>query len=274
MRIVSWNIENLLPELAQLSDVFVRLGEPDVLCLQEVRVRASDHAAIESLERALPSHRACASLNRDSKNAPFRGGRAYGVVTYVSRALGRVEMEVPEWDLEGRCVLTRVAGLSIGNVYAVNGTGKAYWDHERRRFDGDRHAFKRRFQRRVLEEATGLAARGPVVFAGDWNVSQTKLDTYPRLRTEPPHVRARAEFRDLVEAAGLVDVYRHLFPKDRAYTWFHRRAEKVGRLDAARVDFMLVSKDLLERVVRVAILGDSGFRVRTDHAPLVLELSR
>jgi exodeoxyribonuclease III len=273
VRIISWNIENLLPELGQLSDVFVRLGEPDVLCLQEVRIPATDHRAIASLERALPGYRAYASLNRDARNATFRGGRAYGVVTYVSEALGRVEAQIPGWDLEGRFVLTRVANLSIGNVYAVNGTGKPYWDHEQSRFDGDRHAFKRRFQRRVLEEGRRLAALGSVVLAGDWNVSQTKLDTYPRLRNEPPHVRARAEFQDLVEAAGLVDVHRHLFPKERAYSWFNRRAEKLGRLDAARVDFMLVSKNLLECVDRVAILGDPGFRIRTDHAPVILDLS-
>jgi len=270
-RIVSWNVDNLLPELEQ-PELCVRLGRPDVLCLQEVRIRASDREAIASLARALPGYRAYASLNRDAHNATFRGGRANGVLTYVRETLGAVDTERYDWDLEGRFVFTRVAGVWIGNVYAVNGTGRPYWDAELGRYAGDRHAFKRRFQRCVLEEARRLAAKGPVVLAGDWNISQAAIDTYPRLRIAPPHARARAEFRKLVEAAGFIDVYRHFFPGERTYTWFHRRAERAGRLDAARVDFMLVSKDLLPRVKAASILDDRGFRMRTEHAPVALDL--
>jgi exonuclease III len=49
MRLVSWNIENLVPWLsdaaafrAQLS----ALGDPDVVCLQEIRLRPGDGALI------------------------------------------------------------------------------------------------------------------------------------------------------------------------------------------------------------------------------------
>ena len=38
-----------------------------------------------------------------------------------------------------------------------------------------------------------LQKEGAVIMAGDWNVSRTAQDTEPRLRTEEPHARARAE---------------------------------------------------------------------------------
>jgi exodeoxyribonuclease-3 len=108
--------------------------------------------------------------------------------------------------------------------------------------------------------------------AGDWNVSQTKLDTYPRLRTEPPHARARAEFDEHRAAAGMIDVFRQRFPEERAYTWFNRRS-RAGRLDAARVDFVLVAEELLPRVILATILGTPSDREGSDHAPVVVELA-
>ena len=87
MRIAAWNIENLAPWLAEghlpLTAVCARLGAPDVLCLQEVRIRPQDDALIQRMRDALPGYRCHWSLNRDARNGTFRGGRTYGVATYV-----------------------------------------------------------------------------------------------------------------------------------------------------------------------------------------------
>ena len=91
--------------------------------------------------------------------------------------------EVPPWDLEGRVVVVRKPGLAIVNVYAVNGTAKPYFD-ETGRVAGDRHQLKRRFQTSVMDLGRELRRDGGVIMAGDWNVSRTAQDTYPRLRTE------------------------------------------------------------------------------------------
>jgi exodeoxyribonuclease III len=268
MRIVSWNIESLASRIADVSRLIEQLDHPDVLCFQEARVRASDTELIETMLGAAPGYVCHYSLNRDLRNATFRGGRAHGVITYVSERLKPSRMEVPAWDLEGRLVASHCSDLTIGNVYAVNGTSKPYFDHESGRFSGDRHAFKRHFQKRVFEWAQ---TQKHLLLAGDWNVSRAKLDTYPRLRTEEPHARAREEFNALLARSMLVDAYRLQHPVERGYSWFNPRA-RGKRLHAARVDFILVSRDLLPRVRRTAILDDPGLRLTTDHAPVVLEL--
>jgi exodeoxyribonuclease III len=95
------------------------LGAPEVLCLQELRIREGDGPAISALEQALPGYHCHYSLPRDPRNVTFRGGRMYGVATFVQ---GNWWAEVPEWDREGRVVIVRTHGLAIVNVYAVNGT--------------------------------------------------------------------------------------------------------------------------------------------------------
>jgi exodeoxyribonuclease III len=252
--------------------------KPDALLLQEVRVRGSDAPLIAEMTKAAGADFTCHySLNRDPKNVTFRGGRMYGVVTYIRSSLGRstCESEVPEWDREGRIVFTHLENprVTIGNVYAVNGTDKVYWDHDLGRAEGDRHAFKRRFQAQLLERARELRVneKRHVIVAGDWNVSRTKLDTYPRLRTEEPHSLARSELEKHLALSGMVDIYRHLHPNERAYTWFNRLA-RGKTLDAARVDYVLVGQETIPRVKEASILADPKDRPGSDHAPIVIEL--
>jgi exodeoxyribonuclease-3 len=262
LKVVSWNIENAARQLAALPAAAEALGTPDVLCLQELRIRAHDEAAVRALETALPGYRCHHSLPRDPRNVTFRGGRMYGVATFVR---GRWRGEVPEWDLEGRVVVVRRRGLAVVNVYAVNGIAKPWLDAAGC-VAGDRHAFKRRFQANVIDLGRGLRAHGGVIMAGDWNVSRSARDTHPRLRTEEPHARARAELDAHIERAGFVDVWRERHPDERAYTWFNRRAR---RLDAARVDYILVSDDLAPRVRSAEILDLFS---SSDHAPVAVEL--
>jgi len=263
MKLVSWNVENVLRCLPALREITKGLGQPDVLCLQELRIRRQDEDAIRMLEGGLPGYQCHYSLARDPRNVTFRGGRMYGVATYSH---GRWRAEVPSWDREGRVVVLRRRGLSVINVYAVNGTAKPYFD-EAGGVQGDRHEYKRRFQAAVMDLGRALNRAGGVMIAGDWNVCRGVLDTHPRLRTETPHSRARAELNDRLTADGFVDIWRERHPDERAYTWFNPRART---LDAARVDYILVSKNIVSRVRAADILGLLPW---SDHAPVRLELA-
>ena len=262
MKVISWNVENALRCVPALPTIVEELGRPEVLCLQEVRIRERDAQAISALQSALPGYRCHYSLPRDLRNVTFRGGRMYGVATFVQ---GRWRAEVPKWDLEGRVVVIRRRGLAVVNVYAVNGTSKPYFD-DAGRIAGDRHELKRRFQSSVMEFGRELRTEGDVIMAGDWNVSRTAQDTHPRLRTEEPYARARAEFNARMVEAGFVDIWRERHPTERAYTWFNRRARG---LDAARVDYILVSSELAFRIRAADILDLLPW---SDHAPVVVEL--
>jgi len=262
LRLVSWNVENALRCLPALPAIVEQLGSPDVFCLQELRIRERDAEALAALKDALPGYRCHHSLPRDPRNVTFRGGRMYGVATFVR---GRWRGEVPDWDREGRVVVVRRRGLAVVNVYAVNGTAKPYLD-DAGRIAGDRHAFKRRFQSSVMDLGRALRSEGGAILAGDWNVSLTARDTHPRLRTEEPHAQARAELAARMGAEGFVDIWRERHPGTRAYTWFNDRARG---LDAARVDYVLVSSDLVPRVRSAEILDRLQW---SDHAPVAVEL--
>jgi exodeoxyribonuclease-3 len=208
--------------------------EADIVCVQEARAFAHELPT-------LPGFACAHSLNAK---------RRYGVVTYAKSGIARRF----DWDEEGRVLLLETDELALFNVYAVNGTTP------------ERHAFKRAFLERLRDEAHRVAK--PLILAGDWNVSRSRIDVHPRLRTEPLHALARAQMNDsFIPELGLVDVFRELHPTERAYTWFARSRT----LDAARVDYFLISRSLLPRVLEARVLED---RRGSDHAPLTLRLRR
>jgi exodeoxyribonuclease III len=293
LHIVSWNIENLVPALGlrdasparrgrplrrklvpSLLEMAAQLGSPDVLCLQEIRVRAQDPEVVAAMHAALPGYVCHATLPSDRHNVRFRGGRAYGVATYVRETLAHELVPAPHWDREGRvsALVLPGHGLFLANVYAVNGTDRPHYDADSGQADGDRHAFKRRFQADLLQYLRPHAGRHELVLMGDWNISRTAQDTHPRLRTELPHALARAMFNDtFMPALDLADAFREHHPEAHAYTWFNRLTP-AGRLDAARVDFALVSRALVQRVAEASILDDPLMRFHSDHAPVRLRL--
>jgi exodeoxyribonuclease III len=294
LRFVSWNIDGAERTLGaaesapararpsaavriSLEELHRRLDEPDVLLLQEIRIRSSDTALIAKLERALPGYVCGHSLCRDSINVRFRGGRAYGVASFVRKGLKPRWLERPSWDYEGRLVAFELprCNLFVANVYAVNGTDKPYFDPGSGAPKRDRHAFKQFVQDRLLDDFRAARKRGlDLILAGDWNVSRAAIDTHPRLRTEAPHATARARLNDVfIPALELDDVFRTRNPSQRAYTWFNRVAARYGRLDAARVDYALVSRSLLPRVQTATIRQDLALVLGSDHAPLTISLA-
>jgi len=263
MRLVSWNIENATRCMGALPAIVADLGTPDVLCLQELRIGPQDGDAIHSLQRALPGYQCHYALANDPRNVTFRGGRMYGVATF---ARGRWRPEATPWDLEGRVIAIRKRGIAVVNVYAVNGTAKPYYD-ETGAVAGNRHDLKRRFQSRIMDLGRALRRDGGVIMAGDWNVSRTAQDTHPRLRTEEPHAQARAELNARIVADGFVDIWRARHEPERRYTWFKRGSRT---LDAARVDYILVSDDLASAVRSAEILE---LLPHSDHAPIMVDLA-
>jgi exodeoxyribonuclease-3 len=288
LRFISWNIDDLLPALgrdsakararparAHLFEIMEQLSWPDLLCLQEVRVRPRDSMNLEAMRTALPGYVCHFALCDDPQNGRFRGGRSYGVATYVREQLAATPLPRPTWDHEGRVIalILPETSLMVVNVYAVNGSDRPHYDHQLGRIAGDRHAFKRRFQADLIAYVRSQCEQRALVLLGDWNVSRSALDTWPRLRSEAPHALARAMFNDtLMPALDVVDAFRERHPEERAYTWFNRRAPP-GALDAARVDFALVSRQLLPAVQRAAMLQEPNQRFHSDHAPVELVLA-
>jgi exodeoxyribonuclease-3 len=275
LTIWSWNVENL-PRFLSHSTLIEHAREsgttPDILCCQEVRIRPHDAEAVAAMRAAVPGYDCHSSLANDARNARYRGGRAYGVATWLRESLA-ARHEVIEWDREGRVAVSVLPTLRlvVFNVYGVNGTSRPYFDPTDGHVDGTRHDWKQRFNRQLAAAAASWRERAHrLVLIGDWNISRERIDAFPRLRTWGPHAQARAQLNDeIMPSLDLVDIFRARNPTTRAYTWFNRWAKA---LDAARVDYALVSGAIVDNVANVEIGPRPARDGISDHAPFWVRL--
>jgi exodeoxyribonuclease-3 len=166
--------------------------------------------------------------------------------------------------VEARWVEATVAGVRVASVYVPNG----------REVGSDSFVAKLGFLDALAAHAAGLAA-GPAVVGGDFNVCPTDLDVYdPVAFVGDTHVTApeRERFAALL-AAGTVDAFRALHPDEPGFTWWDYRQGHFHRKMGLRIDALLLSPPLAERLQSCGI--DRNFRKGpkpSDHAPLLADL--
>ena len=124
LHVVSWNVENLarhLDEEGKLAEIARSFGSPDVLCLQELKLRPADTVLLEHAKRALPGYDFACSLANDPKNAGFRGGRVYGVGTWVKSEIDATILDrFLRSNHDARELMDRARGYDVNRIRFQN----------------------------------------------------------------------------------------------------------------------------------------------------------
>jgi exodeoxyribonuclease-3 len=169
-----------------------------------------------------------------------------------------------------RLLAAEVDGVVCATVYVPNGKSVGHPDFPRKLAWLD-------------ALAAHLAARHrpeqPLVLGGDFNVCPGPLDSWDEaaLRGQIFHTEAeRARFAALLDW-GLADVFRARHPDTQAFSWWDYRGGAFHRRQGLRIDFLLATRALLDRVAAVEI--DRDFRKKhdgltpSDHAPVWMDLA-
>jgi exodeoxyribonuclease III len=255
LKIVTWNVNSLkarLPRVLELLDTH----QPDVVCLQETK---SAPEAFPHAELAEAGYHA----------ADHCGGRWAGVAILApsSAPLTDVACGLPGElaEDEARWVEATVDGIRVASVYVPNG----------REVDTEPFVQKLAFLEVMADRVAAVGDR-PLIVAGDVNVCLTDLDVHSPGLVGTTHIteQERSRMRAVLDA-GLVDAFRQLHPEERGYTWWDYRAGHFHKGIGLRLDLIMLSPDLAERLETCGI--DRDFRKGpkpSDHAPLLVELSR
>jgi exodeoxyribonuclease-3 len=244
MKIATWNVNGIRAREAQFHS-WMRSDAPEVVCLQEIK--AGPHQIPPLL------------CEMEDYWCYWHGAGGYsGVGLHVSKRFSpeRPSFLHPPFDHETRIVEAKIAGTTYVSVYVPNG-GKD--------FDA-----KMRFLNSILGYVRDKHKQGEqVVICGDMNVALTDLDVHPKER-KPRAIGQLPEERELLQKildAGVVDVQRSLHPDDdQIFTWWPPWRNMRQRNIGWRLDYVLASKPLAERISECVVLRDVG---TSDHAPVV-----
>lgn len=163
---------------------------------------------------------------------------------------------------------TKLGNVSILNTYSVNvRTGDTT-------LDNCRLAEREEYDSHMLGMATDImAGAGPnLLIMGDFNVVHELQDVY-KSNWEPytagMTASERGSFNKLLSQLDLTDSYRHLNPDAEEYSYWSYRGQAREYNRGWRIDYALVSKELLPFVERAEILTEVK---GSDHAPILIEI--
>jgi exodeoxyribonuclease-3 len=257
MKIATFNINNVnrrLPNLLQ----WLKAARPDIACLQELKAGDAEFP-VDALRKA-------------GYRAVWRGQKTWNGVAILARGkepiLTRTALPGDAGDPQSRYIEAAIDGVLVGCIYLPNGNPQP----------GPKFDYKLAWFKRLQGHARKLLREQmPVVLAGDYNVAPTELDIYPTTSWDDDALvqpASRAAYARLVKQ-GWTDVLRALHPDERIYTFWHYMRNRWQRNAGLRLDHILLSPILAERLQDAGV--DREMRGRadaSDHAPVWVRLKR
>jgi len=253
MDIITWNINGLQSSVAHGFMDFLAKEKPDILCLQEVKVSADKQT--KDLQM----------IGKYKSYWSFAGRPGYsGVTIYTKTEPKKVDygFGLKRFDGEGRFVTAQYRDFDLWAIY---------FPHSSR--DLSRLDFKLDFCQYVYDRLKKRDKKRSLILCGDINIAHKPIDlANPKQNEKNPGFRPEERtWMDKYLDFGLVDVFRHLYPDTQKFTWWSNMRDVRARDIGWRIDYFLVTKDLLPKVKNVEIMTSV---LGSDHCPVKLVLKR
>jgi len=265
MRLATWNVNSIRTRHGRVVDWLVN-ADVDVLAMQEIKCKP-EQFPLEPFEAA-------------GYDVVLHGLSQWNGVAIASR-LPMTDVQIgfagqPGFEkgyegadapLEARAIGATVGDVRVWSLYVPNG----------RALDDPHMDYKLRFLRALADDSARWQAENPgaaLALTGDFNVVPFDHDLgdpsmIPGVST---HISpAERDAFHAFEQAGLTDVVRPLVPE--GYTFWDYKQLRFPRNEGLRIDFILGSAGLADRVVDARIDRDQRKGdAPSDHVPVVVDL--
>ena len=247
MKIISWNVAGFRAVLKKgFEDFFSRI-DADIFCINESKVNRDQ---FDFNPEGYYMY-----LNPAMKKG-YSGILVYSKIEPLNVIYG---MGIEEHDGEGRMITLEYNDFYLVSVYVPN----VKRDLSRLEY---RMVWEDDFRKYVKE----LEKEKPVIICGDMNVAHEEID----IKNAKAN-RGNAGFTDeerekmteLLES-GFIDTYRYYNPLKEMYTWWSYMGKARMNNIGWRIDYFLVSKDIIDRVKNTFIYTDV---MGSDHCPIGID---
>lgn len=252
-KIATFNTNSIRTRIAIIRQ-WLEKEQPDLLCLQEIKVQDKDFPA--------------GPFEEMGYYVIFKGQKSYNGVAIVSgHPLDEICLHLYETDdEEARFISARVSDIPLINAYVPQGfaPGTEKFQH------------KLRWLRDLLAHIRKrYAPNQPLLVTGDFNVALEPIDVY-----DPEGLRGEVGFHEDEQAVlkeyldwGLVDLFRKHHPDAGHYTfWDYRIPNAFKRKMGWRIDYILATESLAKKSIKVWIDTEPRTLEKpSDHTFLVAE---
>ena len=253
LKLICWNVNGLRAVAGKGLLPWLYRENPEILCLQEIKLQP---------EQLTPEIAHPEGYHPYWNHAPRKGYS--GVVTFSKKVPDKVQygLGVPEFDGEGRAVITRYPDFTLMNIYFPNG-----------KKDEIRLEFKMDFYEAFLGLVDPLISGGEkIVVCGDFNTAHKEMDlARPKENSKVsgflPMERA---WMDRFVEHGFIDTFREFDRDPNRYTWWDLKSRARERNVGWRIDYFFVTRNLLPRLSNAFIMPEV---TGSDHCPVGITLA-
>jgi exodeoxyribonuclease-3 len=262
MKLFSWNVNGIRAVLRKGElQAFFEKHQPDVLCIQETKAQPGE--AVYDLPD-YTEYWNSAEKKGYSGTAVFSKIEAISIQKNlpedIATSFGIVDDGYGDPNREGRVLTVEYPDFFLVTVYTPNSKD-----------DLSRIPVRLQWDPAFLAHCEALRAKKPVIFCGDLNVAHTELD----LANPKPNVgkkgftkEERSGFQAFIDA-GYTDTFRMFTEGNGHYTWWSHFAGSRTRNVGWRIDYILVSPELRDKVVAAEIHANV---MGSDHCPVSITL--
>ncbi len=252
MKIISYNVNGLRSAIRKGLLDWLAKENPDIALLQEIK-----------LQREQARDNWFHQIGYPYVYWNFADKKGYsGTLTLSKYQPKHVEttMHMPQYDAEGRSILTVFDHMAVLNLYIPSGS-----------VSEQRHQFKMQFLHDFEPYLRILIEQYPqLIVGGDFNIVHTEKDIHnPERKDNPSGYRPEERaWLDHVFKDYLVDVFRYLHPDTIEFSWWSYRAASRQRNKGWRIDYIAVTPPLLQYLRSARHAREA---VHSDHCPVVAE---
>jgi exodeoxyribonuclease-3 len=263
MKIISWNVNGIRSVMKKgLFLPFFEEYKPDILCVQETKAEQTQSGVdLPGYEQYWNS----AVKKGYSGTAIFTKIKPVSVFNgFPKEIIKKFKLQADEYGdptTEGRLITLEYDDFYVVTVYTPNSKDDLsriplrykHWDP----------AF--------LAYCKGLEEKKPIIFCGDLNVAHTADDLARPKENEGLKGFTKEEregFKNFIDA-GFIDSFRLFNNGNGFYTWWSHFANSRERNIGWRIDYILTSKNLKNKIISAQILKNV---LGSDHCPVLLEI--
>ena len=252
MKIISYNVNGIRAAISKGFLEWLQHANPDVICLQEIKAN-EDQIPTDDITAAGYPYQYYFSAQK----------KGYSGVAILSKtkpnhvAFGN---GIDHMDFEGRTIRADFDNCSVMSLYLPSGTNI------------DRLYYKFKFMDEFFTYIDTLKNTFPnLIIGGDYNICHQPIDIHDPIRNKnvSGFLPEERMWLDRFLKSGFVDSFRHFNTSPDQYTWWSYRAGARNNNKGWRIDYLLATQALQNRLTRALILPEAK---HSDHCPILLEI--
>ena len=164
-------------------------------------------------------------------------------------------------DQEGRYIQADFGNLSVASLYMPSGSSSA--ERQKIKFE-----FLDLFQK-ILDQIKNSNQK--IIICGDWNIVHREIDIKnfkSNQKTSGCLPEERAWLDRVLTGNGFIDAFRVVNQDPEQYTWWSNRGQAYAKNVGWRIDYQILSPNLINCVKSVSIYKEQRF---SDHVLLIID---